>query len=365
MTLTKYKIGSLITVIDERNVYGIRKFYGININKEFMPTIANTDSLDEKKYKVVRKNRFVYSGMQTGRDECIRISMYMGDDTIIVSPAYITFEVTKTDVVDPTYFFMLFLSKEKDRLGWFYSDSSIRANLDWDVFCDIELNLPPVSVQQKYVNIYNAMLDNQKCYEQGLEDLKLTLDFHLDKLKSLSQKLAIGEILEDIDIRNTYNIYTKVYGVNINKQFMLSVASSKDVHNYKIVQRNQFVYSGMQTGRDECIRIALHDKETSLIVSPAYSVLRIKNNIALPEYIQMWFSRTEMDRMGWFMSDSSIRSNLDLPRFFEIMIPVPDIKVQQYLVDIYNAYQLRMEISTQLKLEIKEMCPILIKGSLE
>lgn len=75
MGLTKYKIGQIVTIVDERNVLSIREFYGININKEFMPTVANTEGLDETKYKVVRRNRFVYSGMQTGRDACIRISM--------------------------------------------------------------------------------------------------------------------------------------------------------------------------------------------------------------------------------------------------------------------------------------------------
>lgn len=125
MGLAKYKIGNLVSVVDERNDGSIQKFYGININKEFMPTVANTDGLDARKYKVVRKNYFVYSGMQTGRDKNIRISMYMQDEPIIVSPAYITFEVTAIETVLPEFFFMIFLSKEKDRLGWFYSDSSI------------------------------------------------------------------------------------------------------------------------------------------------------------------------------------------------------------------------------------------------
>lgn len=146
MALTKYKIGELVQLIDERNNIGLRNFYGINIDKEFMPTVASTDLLDETKYKVVRKNRFVYSGMQTGRDKCIRIGLYSNDTTIIVSPAYITFEIKATDIIIPQYFFMLFLSKEKDRLGWFYSDGSIRSNLDCDVFCDIELNLPSIEI---------------------------------------------------------------------------------------------------------------------------------------------------------------------------------------------------------------------------
>ena len=166
MALTKHKIGDLISVVDERNSEGIRAFYGVNINKELMPTLANTEGLDEQKYKVVRQNRFVYSGMQTGRDKCIRISMYTGDKPIIVSPAYTTFEVTATETILPSYFFMLFLSKEKDRLGWFYSDGSVRSNLDWDVFCNIELNLPPLTIQQKYVDVYQSMLANQRNYEQ-------------------------------------------------------------------------------------------------------------------------------------------------------------------------------------------------------
>lgn len=166
MALNKYRVGQLIEIVDERNSCGIKAFYGININKEFMPTVADTDSLDAAKYKVVRKNRFVFSGMQTGRDKCIRISMYSLDEPVIVSPAYTTFEVTATSIIDPTYFFMLFLSKEKDRLGWFYSDGSVRANLDWDRFCEIELNLPDLPTQQKFVNIFKAMAANQSMKSQ-------------------------------------------------------------------------------------------------------------------------------------------------------------------------------------------------------
>ena len=78
---------------------------------------------------------------------------------------------------------MLFLSKEKDRMGWFYSDSSIRSNLDWDRFCEMELSLPPIDVQKKYVDIYLAMLANQRAYEQGLDDLKLVCDAYIEDLR--------------------------------------------------------------------------------------------------------------------------------------------------------------------------------------
>ena len=362
-----YKLGELITIVDERNSYGIRDFYGININKEFMPTVADTNGLDESNYKVVRKNRFVFSGMQTGRDECIRISMYQNDNPIIVSPAYTTFEVTRTDIVLPTYFFLIFLSKEKDRLGWFYSDASIRSNLDWPVFCDIDITLPDLKIQEKYVEIYEALVENQKSYERGLDDLKLTCDAYLDKLKKENEKVRIGELFSEIDRRNLDSKVKNVKGINIEKKFIDTVADMNgvDLSKYKLIQKNEFAYSGMQTGRDECIRIALQSSDEPIIISPAYSIFRLDESKALPEFIMMWFSRDEVDRLGWFYSDGSIRANLDNDRLYDIEIPIPSIKVQKSIADIYNNYNERKRINEKLKSQIKDICPILIKGSLE
>ena len=367
MALTKYKIEQLITIVDERNNLGIMDFFGININKEFMQTVSNTDGLDETKYKVVRKNRFVYSGMQTGRDECIRISMYNNDTPILISPAYTTFEVTATDIMLPLYFFMKFLSKEKDRYGAFCSDGSIRSNLDWEVFCDIDIELPPVQIQQKYVDVYNAMLVNQQSYERGLEDLKLTFDVLIDEYKHKASRKRVDEILEEIDCRNNDNSIKEVQGINITKQFMPSVADTfkVDLKKYKIVKKGQFAFSGMQTGRDECIRIALYNKEEPIIISPAYSVFKMRDELVLAEYVMMWFLRKEIDRLGWFMSDSSIRTNLDMECFNEITIPMPSLSVQKAIVEIYNAYNSRREINERLKAKIKDICPVLIKGSIE
>lgn len=272
MTLNSYKIGQLVEVIDERNDLGIRDFYGININKEFMPTAANTDGLDETKYKVVRKNRFVYSGMQTGRDECIRLSMYTEEKPIIVSPAYTTFEVVATDTVIPLYFFMRFLSKEKDRYGAFCSDGSIRSNLDWDVFCDIEIELPSIEIQQKYVDIYNAMIENQKSYERGLEDLKLVCNSALDKIKK-ENCIKLGKIIEKKDSKNINNFFGKedVRGITNKKQFDATKADLRntDLSKFLIVNKDEFAYNSRTDGRDMLV-LALNREEKSVIVTFNY-----------------------------------------------------------------------------------------------
>ena len=366
MALNKFKIYQLVSLIDERNKYGISEFCGININKQFMDTFANTENLDETKYKVVRQNRFVYSGMQTGRDKCIRISMYMKKEPIIVSPAYTTFEITATDLIIPEFFYMLFLSTEKDRLGWFYSDSSIRSNLDWERFCDIELELPPIEVQQKYVDVYNSMVTNQEAYESGLDDLKLTCETYIDNIKKCARKIVLSKFLSEVDNRNNDLEITEVKGVNIFKEFMPSVANvaSTDLRKYKVISKGIFVYSAMQTGRDKVIRIALYKDDEKALVSPAYTMLKIVDKNVLPEYVMIWFSRSESDRFGWFLSDASIRASLETNRFLEIQIPIPDIAIQEAIVGIYNAYIIRKDINEKMKKQIKDICPILIKGSL-
>ena len=49
--------------------------------------------------------------------------------------------------------------------------------------CDVKIDLPPLEIQEKYVAVYKSMLDNQKSYETGLEDLKLVCDGYFDKLQ--------------------------------------------------------------------------------------------------------------------------------------------------------------------------------------
>ncbi len=366
MALNKYKIGKLVTVVDERNNLGIKNFYGINIDKEFMPTVANTEGLDESKYKIVKKNRFVYSGMQTGRDECIRISMYQGDDTIIVSPAYTTFEVTATDIVLPLYFFMKFLSKEKDRYGAFCSDGSIRSNLDWDVFCNIELDLPPISIQQKYVDIYNAMLANQKSYERGLDDLKLVCDAYIENLRREIPCEAIGSYITRHDDRNVSNKVKNVKGVSTSKEFRdpTSKVNRNELASYKIVKPRQISF--VQTTHNEKVfAYAFNNTDSDIVVTSVNEVFSVDEDKILPEYLSMFFNRCEFDRYARYHSWGSARETFTWEDLKKVQIPIADMKIQKSISNIYMVYKERKSINEKLKSQIKDICPILIKGSIE
>lgn len=370
MALSKYKLGELISVVEERNNLGIRDFFGINIDKEFMPTVASTEGLDETKYKVVRKNRFVYSGMQTGRDECIRVSMYNCDKPILVSPAYTTFEVTAIDKVVPLYFFMKFLSNEMDRYGAFCSDGSIRSNLDWDVFCDIEIDLPSLNIQQKYVDIYNAMLANQQNYERGLEDLKLVCDGYIEDLRRNNKLCSIGHHIELSENKNddlNYGIEA-VRGISIEKKLIDTKAdmSGVSLKPYYLLKPEEFAFVSVTSRNGGRISLAINDTQETYICSSSYIVFRCKDKKELlPQYLMLFLSRDEFDRYARFNSWGSAREVFTFEDMKEVEIPIPDIEIQKSIVNIYNCYIERKRINEQLKAQIKDICPILIKGSIE
>ena len=166
--INKYRIGNAIILFDRINVENEQlEVLGLNREKEFMPTVANMESISTKKYKIVEKGVFAFSGMQTGRDVCIRIALYDRDVPALISPAYTTFTLDRSEPILPEYLMMILRNTEMDRLGWFYSDSSVRSNLDWNRFIDIEIPLPPPDVQRAIVNIYKCANEAKKIAEEA------------------------------------------------------------------------------------------------------------------------------------------------------------------------------------------------------
>ena len=370
MGLSKCKLSELIELVTETNSelkYKADDVRGMTITKEIIPTKANVKDIDLSKFLVVHPHEFIFNPRTHGKK--IGFGYNNSEDTFLISWNNIAFRVSSKAKgrVLAKYLFLHFNRSEWDREACFRSWGSSTEVFSWDALCEMEVDLPPIDIQRKYVAVYNAMLANQQSYERGLEDLRLTCETLIDDYKHKAPKISVGNILHEVDNRNIDNRITDVQGINITKQFMPSVANTTgvDLSKYKVVQKGQFAFSGMQTGRDQCIRIALLHEDTPIIISPAYSVFEMKRADILAEYVMMWFSRKEVDRLGWFMSDASIRTNLDMERFYEIKIPVPDLKVQKSIVEIYQAYNSRKEINEKLKTQIKDLCPILIKGSIE
>ncbi len=163
----------MISIFEIRNNAGKNyQFCGVNKDKTFMPTVADTNELDSSKYKIVINNMFVFSGMQTGRDVCIRLALHDKEEPILVSPAYTTFVIKDSNKLLEHYFFLLFCRSEMDRYGAFLSDGSIRSNLDWERFCEIEIPLPPIEIQKSIAAVARCLQESRRIVQESRELMK-------------------------------------------------------------------------------------------------------------------------------------------------------------------------------------------------
>ena len=173
---TKWPMRQIADFIEEfikkNSEDGDYEFKGLDKEKQIIPTIANTSTVDRRKYLVLSPKEFVFSGMQTGRDICIRICLSELDQPVLFSPAYTTFRMKCDSEVLPEFLFLNFKSKEMDRLGWFKSDSSVRANLDWDRFCEIQIPVPPIKVQKAIISLYECAENARKIAKEARDLLE-------------------------------------------------------------------------------------------------------------------------------------------------------------------------------------------------
>jgi len=363
------RLGDYIQLVDNRNKdLAVSIVCGISMEKYFIPSIANTNTVDLSKYKIVEKGQFGLILMKVGRDNKVSVGYLENEEAVLISPAYHVFKIIDEDILLPDFLMMWLLKPENDRWLGFISVSSIRGSITWEEFGDIQLPIPNIEEQRKFASLYKGLISNQKSYEKSLEDLQLICDTYMDTLKNIENQQSLDELVELVDNRNSDDKIKTLLGINVNKVFMSSKAnvSESNLSKYKIIQKGQFAYSAMQVGRDETVRVVLYSFEEPAIISPAYSVFQVKNNdVVLPEFLMIWFYRSEFNRYGWFISDSSVRASLDWERFVKIKLPIPKPEIQEAIVTIYHTLETRKRINNQLKDSIKPLCPVLMKGVVE
>ena len=151
-------LGNHIRLIDVRNKYNVTdRVLGINIDKFFMPSVANVIGTDLSKYKLITKGKFACNPMHVGRDGRLPVALYVEDEPSIVSPAYFMFEVMDNTILDEEYLMMWFRRKEFDRECWMYTDGSVRGGIKWDDICRLEILVPCISKQKDIVESYKAI----------------------------------------------------------------------------------------------------------------------------------------------------------------------------------------------------------------
>ena len=179
------------------------------------------------------------------------------------------------------------------------------------------------------------------------------------------KKYKLGELIELCDDRNFNGCLSldDVRGISTDKQFIDTKANMDGVSldSYKVVYRNVFAYVPDTSRRGDKIAIAFNAEDKPILVSSIYTTFRCKNAaVVSPEYLFMFFNRPEFDRYARFNSWGSARETFSWEDFCDTPITLPSLEIQKHFASLYVAYS-KCSFGTLAK----DLCPILIKGSLQ
>lgn len=375
MGLTKYKLGTLLDLLEHTNTdlkYGIDDVRGVNNLKQLMPTKADMNGRDLSKFQIVKPGEFVFNHRTSRNGSKFSIALNNGKAPVICTEDYVVFRIKPEceGTLIAEWLYLYFNRSEFDRYVITNSWGSSTEFYNWEDLCDIDIELPDLPTQQKYVDIYNAMVANQQSYERGLEDLKLVCDGYIEDLRRKMPCEKIGPYIELVEEQNSKLIYgvKSVKGVSIEKKFIDTKADMTGVglKPYYVVKPGEFAYVTVTSRNGGKISLALNDSEETYICSSSYVAFRsVDKEKLFPQYLMLYFSRSEFDRYSRFNSWGSAREAFEWSELCNVEIPVPDIKIQKAISEIYTVYVQRKEINEKLKAQIRDICPILIKGSLE
>lgn len=371
MGLSKIRLGDYIIRSTQNNrdlKYGVELISGVTSQGVFAIPKGEPIDVNLKPYKIVNNGAFVYNPTRLNLGSIA----YRTDGLCIVSHLYMVFYLTEEGkrIIDPTWLYIYFRRNEFLREVTFRNFGSQRPEFNFEDMSDIIIPLPDLQTQQKYVDIYNAMVANQQAYELGLEDLKLTCDGYIEDLRRKMPCEKIGKYIaltEQTNENSQYGI-DDVMGISIEKKLIRTKADMKGVNlaPYLLIQPNEFAYVTVTSRNGGKISIALNDTGRTYICSSSYVVFRSKNiEELLPQYLMLFLSRNGFNRYARFHSWGSARETFNWEDICDVQIPIPNIDVQKSIAEMYTVYNARKEINEQLKTQIKNICPILIRGSLE
>ena len=373
MALSKRCLKGLIEYSDLRNfdgLYGENDVMGVSTDKRMFPTRADLDGVNLHNYKLLSPGSFAYVADTSRRGNKVALAYNDTDKTYIVSTWYVVFKVCDCakKIIIPEYLFLYFNRVEFDRYARTNSWGSAREYFWFEDMENIEIEIPDLPTQQKYVSIYKAMVANQQAYERGLEDLKLTCDAYIENLRRRIPCERIGRYITECNAKNDIGLTLDfVRGISTDKEFIDTKANMDGVSlsNYKIVSPNEIAFISDTSRRGDKISLAINSSKETYLVSSISTVFRTNSDHLIPQYLFLFFLRSEFNRYSRFHSWGSAREAFDWDAMCDVQIPIPDIEIQKSIAELYTVYNKRKKINEQLKAQIKNICPILIRGSLE
>ena len=374
MPLTKIKLADAIERVECPNTdlqYGVLDVRGVNNSKKFIRTKANINNRDLSKFQIVFPHCFVFNHRTSRNGSKFSIAYNDTESAVICTEDYVVFRVKETyaDIVAPEWLYLYFNRSEFDRYVITNSWGSSTEFYNWEDICALEMDLPPLPIQKKYIAIYKAIQDDLKVHIQSSAYLRTVFRVYLEKIKQTAEKVSLQSHIELCSERNGEVLgLDSVRGVSIQKKFIYTKADMGNVSlkSYYIVKPNEFCYVPITSRNGDKISLAINDSQENYLVSSTYVVFRVKDTKKLnPKYLFLWLSTSEFDRYARFNSWGSAREAFDWAALESLEIPMPDITIQNGIVGLLEAQREEEKAFEKATDVVSGICPILIAGALK
>lgn len=361
------RLGDYISQRRENNSslkYGIELIEGVNSDGEFQPTKALTDNINLKPYKVVRHGDIVYNPSRLN----IGSLAYRTGGMCIVSHLYQVFYIKEEcqSVLSAEFLTLYLRRNEFYRYVDYDNFGSQRAEYNLKKLSELLIPLPSPTEQQKVVNAWQAFREIKEQNEAKAAPLMQVCQSYIQELKHKYPLQEIGPYIEEYDERNSVEIYCldDVRGISIEKKVIDTKANMDGVKltPYKIFKTNTFCYVTITSRNGEKITLALNSNNNNHIVSSSYITFDINDKEKiLPEFLYLWFCRSEFDRYARFNSWGSAREAFSFEEMKRCKIPLPPIELQQAIVNIYKCANEAKQIAEEADRLSREVCPALLQ----
>ncbi|WP_028908647.1 restriction endonuclease subunit S [Xylanibacter ruminicola] len=366
------RLGDYIEQCDDRNealTYGLDAVRGVSNTKLIQKTKANMTGRNLSTFHVVSKNHFVFNRRTTRNGERLGLGFNNTDSIYIFTEDYVHFKVSDESILNPTYLYLFFLRDEFDRLVRYHSWGSATEFFNWEDMQRVYIPLPSAKEQEKVVNAWKALREIKEQNEAKAAPLMQLCQSYIQELKHKYPLQEIGPYIEEYDLRNKDSIYNidDVRGISIEKKIIDTKANMDGVKltPYKIFKHGTFCYVTITSRNSDKITLSLNPNERDYIVSSSYITFKVKDeDKTVPEFLYLWFCRSEFDRYARFNSWGSAREAFSFEDMKRTEIPLPPPDVQRAIVNIYKCANEAKQIAAEADRLSREVCPALIQHTI-
>lgn len=360
------RLGDYISPRRENNSslkYGIDLIEGVNSDGEFQPTKALTDNINLKPYKVVRHGDIVYNPSRLN----IGSLAYKTGDMCIVSHLYQVFYIKeKYQSRLSAEFLTLYLRRsEFYRYVDYDNFGSQRAEYNLRKLSELLIPLPSPDEQQKVVNAWKAFREIKEQNEAKAAPLMQVCQSYIQELKHTYPLQEIGPYIEECNERNLEGKFAEqdVRGIATSKGLIETKANLDGVslNSYKLVKPKEIAFVPDTSRRGDKMSLGLNDSDKTYIVSSISAVFNVDKENILPNFLYLWFCRSEFDRYARFNSWGSAREAFSFEDMKRCKIPIPPIDVQRAIVNIYKCANEAKQIAEEADRLSREVCSALLQ----